>query len=113
MAIAYTFSTASTLRGARDFNRIHRAAAQDDVGSKVAFLISQMNLAISNISNLVSTVSSINSAISTIHKAIASAIAASQVSALSAPGLVSGGATMSGVFLSTISAMSAISNFRA
>jgi len=106
MAITFTFSAAASLAGARDFNRIHRAAAQDDVGSKIAFLISAMN-------NHASAISQLNSAVSVIHNAIVSAIAASQVSALSTPGLVSGGATASTIYLSLVGATVNLSNFRA
>ena len=100
MAIVYTFSSTAALTGAVNFNRVHRIAAQEDVGFKIEKLISSVN-------NLQSAVSFLNSAVSIIHQAIASAIAASQVSALSAPGLVSGGATNSSLYLS----VTAISNF--
>lgn len=53
MAITYTFSTAATRSGARDLNRIHRAVAQDDVGYKLQFLISAVNILESAVSALV------------------------------------------------------------
>jgi hypothetical protein len=51
MAIVYTFSTTATRRGAVDLNRLHRTAAQEDLGGKVQALVSQVNLLMSLVSD--------------------------------------------------------------
>lgn len=83
MAIVYTFSSQAALTGAIKFNRVHRIAAQEDVGFKLERLISQVNDMRSAISLVTSAVSFLNSAVIQINSAISAAVAASQVSGLS------------------------------
>jgi hypothetical protein len=47
MALAYTFSSTGTRTGALNLNRMHRTAAQEDLGGKVQVLISMVNLLVS------------------------------------------------------------------
>lgn len=112
MTIAYTFATSATLAGARDLNRsLGRIALQEDLGAKLERAMS----ALSVLQSAVSSLNTLQSAVSQIHLALGSAAAslagASLFSAFSAfsagasPGAVSVGAT--------ITAWSAISNFRA
>lgn len=89
MSITFNFPTSATLAGARDLNRIHRAAGQEDLGFKVERLISAMN-------DMQSTVSLLNSSVSFLNSAV----------------LESGG--VSGPLISTESlSIGALSNFRA
>lgn len=41
------FSTVATRAGARDLNRVHKRLAEDDVGGKLQFLVSQVNMLVS------------------------------------------------------------------
>ena len=92
MTIAINFPTSATLGGGMDLSRMHRHAAENDLGAKIQFLLSAMNAA--------------NTAISAIQIALGSAAAsmagASQFSAFSAfAGVVNAG---------TVSVMGPISN---
>lgn len=111
MAIKFTFPTSATLVGAVNLNRMHRAAAQEDIGFKLERIISALSI----LQSAVSSINMLQSAVSQIHVALGSAAAsmagASLFSAFSAyvgqtsPGTVSTGAH--------IEAWSALSNFRA
>lgn len=110
MALAFTFPTSATLTGAARLNRIHRAAAQEDIGFKLERMISALSI----LQSAISSINTLQSAVSQIHVALGSAAAslagASLFSAFSAyagvtsPGTVSTGAT--------ITAWSALANFR-
>jgi len=60
---AAAVSTASPLAGARDLNQVHLVLAYEDMGNKIATLISFMNAAVSAISTLNVEVSNIMSAL--------------------------------------------------
>jgi hypothetical protein len=92
MAIVYTFSTTATLTGARNLNRIHRVAAQEDLGSKVEKAISALN--------------TLNTAVSLLNTLIISAnLSAVGFSAISGAG--------AGVISAIVSTAATLSNFRA
>lgn len=95
MAIVYNWPTSATLAGAVDVSRMHRAAGQEDLGSKVEKIISAIN-------NLQSGMSSINESLGS---AAASMAGASMFSAFSAFGAVAG--------TTGLSAGGDLSNFRA
>ena len=75
MSITFTFPTSAALAGARDLNRIHRIAGQEDLGFKIE--------------RVISSVSVLNSAIQALNSAVSNAVATSTVSGLS-NALVSG-----------------------
>ena len=56
------FSSTAVLVGARDFNRTNRPTAQEDVGGKIAFLLSAVNALVSSVSALNVAVSALNAA---------------------------------------------------
>lgn len=103
MAIVYTFSSQAALTGAVKFNRVHRIAAQEDVGFKLERAISTMNAMNSSISVLNTWVSQITSALANMI-----ACAASFASALSTGSLSSAmGSNTSTVTIS----LATLSNF--
>jgi hypothetical protein len=94
MAIVYNWQTSATLYGARDLNRMHRTAGQEDLGFKIERLISAVNqnaLAVSYLNVAVAQMA---------------ACAASFASALSTANFTSAAA-------SNTSAVGGLSNFRA
>lgn len=99
------FSSVSPLAGARDVNRITLPTAQEDLGGKVATLISTVNA-------LVSAVSTLNTAVSFINVSIQRGIvcAASFASAFSTGDIGSANATST---LLMTSYAGTFSNFRA
>ncbi len=60
MAIVYAEPTSATLAGARDLNRVHRAAGQEDIGFKLEKIISSINALFSSVSALNTAVSALN-----------------------------------------------------
>lgn len=105
MAIVQTWPTSATLTGAFELNSMHFKARQEDLGSKLEKVISNINDLNSTVSTIMVAVSNLNSAL-----AFMAACAASFASALSAGGLSSDVAS-----ITTLSPLSggAISNFRA
>ena len=99
-------STAATLLGAMKVNIIHRIASQEDLGSKLEKLIS-------NVNEMQTAVSTLNSAVSTLHTRLAAAMSVTGIavsgvfSALDGTGFSSAGAANSTVKLT----LGAISNF--
>ena len=110
MPITYNWPTSATLAGARDFSRIHRVAAQEDVGNRIQCLVSAVNEVQGSVSLLNTAVSNINTAL--LSGMTATGIAVSGVfSALSGAGsFTSTGATVTRTVLVVVSAGS---NFRA
>lgn len=111
MPITYTFPTSATLAGARNISRVHRAMAQDDVGLKLERLIS----AVSILQSAVSAINVLQSAVSQIHLALGSAATSlAGTSLFSAFSAFTGGTSPGAVSTqATITAWSALSNFRA
>lgn len=54
------FSSISTLKGAREVNTIHLAAATEDLGGKVAKMVSSINILNTNVSLIQAAVMSAN-----------------------------------------------------
>lgn len=60
MAVVFNWRTSATLYGARDFSRIHRVAAANDVGFKIERLISAVNILNTSVSLVTTALSSLN-----------------------------------------------------
>jgi hypothetical protein len=60
MAIVYNWPTSAALQGALELNRVHRTAAQEDLGFKVEKLISSVNQLNTVVSDLISGALSAN-----------------------------------------------------
>jgi len=95
MAITYAEPSRSSLAGARDIERGNRAFAQEDLGYKLATLISAVN--------------ALNSAVSQIHIALGSAATSLAGTSLFSAFSAYAAATSPG----TVSTFAALSNFRA
>jgi len=112
MAIKRNWPTSATLQGAVELNRIHLKAQQEDLGFRMERLIS----ALSMVQSLVSAVNILQSAVSGIHLALGSAASSiAGASLFSVFSAYAGGGTNSGTVSAqaTITAVSALSNFRA
>ena len=62
MALPQVTSSTSTLKGAREFNYTHMVTAYQDVGGKIAALVSTVNAIVSSVSALNVAVSALNAA---------------------------------------------------
>jgi hypothetical protein len=60
MALPQVTSSTSTLKGAREVNYVHMAMAYQDVGGKIAALISSVNLLNTSVSSIYSALISAN-----------------------------------------------------
>jgi len=110
MAIKYNLRTSAALFGAWQVNTVHRNLAMDDVGFKLERVIS----ALSVLQSIVSAMNVLQCAVCAINNALGSAAAsmagASLFSAWSGFGSVASAAVQA---QATITAWSALSNFRA
>lgn len=106
MAIVYTFSSTAALTGAVNFNRVHRIAAQQDVGFMLEKLVSAVN-------DMQSAVSRLNCAVSAINQGIISGMVATVVGTSGAFSIFSGlGITSTAISFPTGAlSVTAISNF--
>ena len=60
MALPQVTSSTSTLKGARQFNVTHMVTAYEDVGGKIAALVSAVNILNNNVSAIYSALISAN-----------------------------------------------------
>ena len=60
MALPQVTSSTSTLKGVRDFNVTHMVTAYEDVGGKIAALVSAVNILNVSVSNIYSALISAN-----------------------------------------------------
>ena len=111
MAITFNWRTSAATQGGMEVSRMHRVAAQNDLGFRVERLIS----AISILQSSVSMMNALGSAVCAINVALGSAASgiagASLFSAFSA---FAGQTTVTGVSaFANVTAWSSLSNFRA
>ena len=111
MAITFTWRTSAALAGGANVSRIHRVAAQEDLGFKIERIIS----AISILQSGLSAINVLQSAVSQIHLVLGSAAASmAGASLFSAYSAFSAGASPGAVSVqATLTGWSALSNFRA
>lgn len=111
MAVVFNWQTSATLYGARDLSRIHRVAAQEDIGLKLERTISALSILQSSVSML----NALGSAICAVNIALGSAAASlAGASLFSAFSAFTGQTSVTGVSaFANITAWSALSNFRA
>ena len=110
MSITFNWRTSATLAGARDFSRIHRVAAQEDIGAKCEKMISAINEVQGSMSNLNAAVSAINAGILSGMTATAAGTSAAFSVFSGIGGFTSAGTTVTRTVLLTVSS---VSNFRA
>ena len=111
MAVTFNWRTSAATQGGMEVSRMHRAAAQNDVGFRIERMIS----AISILQSGLSAINVLQSAVSQIHLALGSAAASmAGASLFSAYSAFSAGASPGAVSVqATITGWTALSNFRA
>ena len=111
MTIAVNWRTSATLAGARDVNRVHLMFAREDIGQKLERTMSALSILQSAVSGL----NVLQSAVSQIHIVLGSAAASLAGASLFSAFSAFAGATSPGAVSTqaTLTAWSAVSNFRA
>mgnify|MGYP001577331209 CR=1 FL=1 len=111
MAVTFTWRTSAATAGGMNISRMHRAAAQEDLGFRVERLISAMSILQSSVSML----NALGSAVCAINIALGSAATSmAGTSLFSAFSAFNGQTTVTGVSaFANVTAWSSLSNFRA